>query len=60
MYERILNLVHGRNVIIKYKIYIIIIKGQMKSYNFNMISKTYFDKSFPTNFLKKFKCYTFR
>lgn len=60
MYERILNLVHGRNVIIKYKIDIIIIKGQMKSYNFNMISKTYFDKCFPTNFLKKFKCHTFR
>lgn len=60
MYERILNLVHGRNIIVKYIIDIIIIKGQMKSYKFNMISKTYFDISFPTNFLKKFKCYTFR
>jgi hypothetical protein len=24
----------------------------MKGYNFNIISKTHFDKSFPTNFLK--------
>jgi hypothetical protein len=60
MYERILNLVHGRNNILIYKSDIIIIKGQMKGYKFNMISKTYFDKSFPTNFLKKFKCYAFR
>ena len=60
MYERILNLVHGRNVIIKYKIYIIIIEGQMNGYKFNMIFETYFDESFLTNFLKKFKCYTFR
>lgn len=27
MYERILNLVHGRNIILKYKIDIIIIEG---------------------------------
>ena len=47
-------------LILKYKINIILMKGQMKGYKFNMISKTYFDKSFPTNFLKKFKCYTFR
>ena len=50
MYERILNLVHGRNIIFKYKIDIIITEGQMDGYKFNMISKTYFDKSFPTNF----------
>lgn len=50
MYERILNLVHGRNIIFKYKIDIIITEGQMNGYKFNMISKTYFDKSFPTNF----------
>ena len=50
MYERIMNLVHGRNIKVKYKIDIIIMKGQMKGYKFNMISKTFFDTSFPTNF----------